>query len=165
MKIAAKVTYNHIPQIAEQIGPRMGVVVRKTVLFIERRSKELMEGPKSGRVYTRGAITRSAKGRQGKGLIAQGARSRKGRVTVGYKYHRASAPGEAPAVDTGVLRGSIQGEMTGRTSGIVFTNLVYSWVLEFGGRRIKARPFFKPASAEGGDFFLQMAQQELGKLK
>lgn len=59
-----------------------------------------------------------------------------------YGEHQASAPGEAPAVDTGGLINSIQGVMNSPMSGVVFTDKEYAPVLEFGGVDMQARPIF-----------------------
>lgn len=60
------------------------------------------------------------------------------------RTHRASAPGEAPATDTGRLANSIQADIEGK-SATVFTNLEYAPWLEFGTRTIEPRPFMFPA--------------------
>lgn len=60
------------------------------------------------------------------------------------RSHRASAPGEAPATDTGRLIGSIRANVTG-TSASVIVNTVYAAALEFGTSTIEARPFLIPA--------------------
>lgn len=61
------------------------------------------------------------------------------------KKHVASAPGESPAIDTGVLVNSIQAQMTGEMSAVVGTNNEYAEHLEFGTIHMAARPFFEPA--------------------
>ena len=60
------------------------------------------------------------------------------------RTHRASAPGEAPATDTGRLASSIQADIEGK-SATVFTNVEYAPWLEFGTRTIEPRPFMFPA--------------------
>lgn len=61
-----------------------------------------------------------------------------------YGSHQASAPGEAPAIDTGVLVNSIQTEIDGLTA-VVGTNQEYAPVLEFGGAKMAPRPFLASA--------------------
>ena len=59
-----------------------------------------------------------------------------------------SAPGEAPAVDTGRLRASITHRVemeSGEVVGYVGTNVEYAPYLEFGTTRMKPRPFMVPA--------------------
>jgi phage gpG-like protein len=69
-----------------------------------------------------------------------------------YGGHVASAPGEAPAIDTGALANSIQVELDG-LSATVGTNQESAPVLEFGGAHIAPRPFMEPAfEAEAPDF-------------
>jgi hypothetical protein len=77
--------------------------------------KKQMRSPKSGRTYKRG---------------------RRGRD------HVASAPGEAPAVDTGRLisDASFYKKMVGPTELIGGSNVIYSKYLEYGTRNIKPRP-------------------------
>ena len=60
------------------------------------------------------------------------------------RTHRASAPGEAPANDTGALARSIQANIEGKTAE-VFTNIEYAAWLEFGTLNIEPRPFLFPA--------------------
>ena len=59
--------------------------------------------------------------------------------------HQASAPGEAPALDTGFLANSLTAEVTGPASAIVYTNAEYAQELEFGGSHLAPRPFLQPA--------------------
>lgn len=66
-----------------------------------------------------------------------------------YGAHRASAPGEPPAIDTGLLANTI-GVMSGLgdtqgMSAIVFVNADYGMHLEFGTRHMAPRPFLRPA--------------------
>ena len=60
--------------------------------------------------------------------------------------HQASAPGQAPAVDTGRLRANIDSVMMpGNQRVLIGTPEDYAPYLEFGTSRIKPRPFFRPA--------------------
>jgi HK97 gp10 family phage protein len=60
------------------------------------------------------------------------------------RKHRASAPGQAPATDTGRLAGSIAANIDGKKAEIV-ANAEYAAWLEFGTQEIKPRPFMFPA--------------------
>lgn len=60
------------------------------------------------------------------------------------RKHRASAPGEAPATDTGRLTNSIQADIQGKQA-TVYTNLEYAPWLEFGTQEMEPRPFMVPA--------------------
>jgi phage gpG-like protein len=62
-----------------------------------------------------------------------------------YGKHQASAPGEPPAIDLGYLTNSIQVAMEGSTA-YIYTNAKYAPPLEFGSRRMAARPFMLPAA-------------------
>lgn len=78
-----------------------------------------------------------------------------------YGAHTASAPGETPAMDTGALANSIQTEMDSQTSGTIFTNMEYAAYLEFGTRKMAARPFMAPmAEAIRPEFLSEMAALE-----
>lgn len=82
--------------------------------------KSILNGQKTGQIYKRGNV-----------------------------LHRASAPGESPANDTGRLANSINGEVSKSAmeatvkagGGIV----KYARMLEFGTIRIAPRPFMRPA--------------------
>lgn len=118
LKVAVKVTDNRLSQMGSQMQVNASMIVRKTTFDIERMAKESMQGAKGGRVYPR----------------------------TGGNYHQASAPGEAPAIDTGTLVNSIHSEFQGLMTGIVFTGIEYAPYLEYGTSKMAARPFFTPAA-------------------
>lgn len=60
------------------------------------------------------------------------------------KIHRASAPGEPPAVLTGRLRSSIATDLK-KNSVKIGTNVEYAKSLEYGTSKVAARPFLRPA--------------------
>lgn len=60
------------------------------------------------------------------------------------KSHQASAPGQYPASDTGLLMRSIRSELL-PMQATVGTNLVYGQYLEFGTSRMAARPWLLPS--------------------
>lgn len=71
-----------------------------------------------------------------------------GRVYQKYnprRSHQASAPGQAPATDTGRLINSIKFDRVGDLTATVGSRLVYATWLEYGASRMAARPFFRPA--------------------
>jgi HK97 gp10 family phage protein len=95
-------------------------VVAATELVHDAGTKLIQQGPKSGRIYKRRGVT-----------------------------HRASAPGEAPATDTG---GLVQ---SGRTiydapnlTGRVNWSSQHAAPLEFGTEKIEPRPFGRRALDE-----------------
>ena len=136
-KIQSKVVFDHIPQITIQMRTRIVSVVQKTLFEIERSSKESMQGPKSGRLYER----------------------------AGGRMHQASAPGEAPAIDLGLLANSIQTKLESDLSGIVYTNTAYAEPLEFGSIKMAARPFMTPAAVKSWDGFIDGIKGALGEMQ
>lgn len=97
---------------------------------LEQRAKQLVKNTAFGILSdVREAMAESKSGREYK---------RKGRP------HIASAPGEAPAIDTSTLANSINVEVDGLTA-TVGTNVEYAMHLEFGTTRMEPRPFFGPA--------------------
>jgi phage gpG-like protein len=100
--------------------------------------KRIQGGPASGAVYTRGGVS-----------------------------HQASAPGEAPASDTGRLAGSITFDKTGPMSATVGSDLVYAAALEFGfdfggGRVIDPRPAWVPAIEKITPKYIARLEKALG---
>lgn len=78
----------------------------------------------------------------------------KGRVYIKsnpYRVHQASAPGDPPATDLGRLTNSYkvlsirQNKATGIVEIEVGSHLAYAVYLEFGTRRMAARPHVRPA--------------------
>jgi hypothetical protein len=78
--------------------------------------QSILGGPKSGRIYKRRSVT-----------------------------HQASAPGEAPASDTGRLVNAIHVALDGTLAAVMRVTTAYAMVLEFGSRFIAARPAAVPA--------------------
>jgi HK97 gp10 family phage protein len=104
--------------------------------YAEMVAKESMQGPKSGRLY---------------------------KVSRTGKLHRASAPGQAPAIDTGNLVNSIQHEQVGSEDARVFTHVEYAPYLEFGTARMAPRPFMTPAAIKSAKFLAKRILQEVNK--
>ena len=91
-------------------------------------------------------------------VTAQG-RNKRGRFT--RKTRQPSAPGEPPAIDTGILRASLIAEVTKFPFGVTGrvgpdishirensntgTDVEYGLYLELGTRKMAARPFLRPA--------------------
>lgn len=74
--------------------------------------------------------------------------SKTGRIYEKYnprRTHRASAPGESPASDTGNLVRNIRVIDKGQDEVIVKSNAPYSAYLEYGTSKMLARPFLFPA--------------------
>ena len=81
--------------------------------------KRIRNGPATGRVYRRRSVA-----------------------------HQASAPGEAPASDTGRLRNSITFKQESPLTVTVGSQLAYARYLEFGTRHIARRPAWAPAAMQ-----------------
>lgn len=83
-----------------------------------------------------------------KGISNRMRQSKSGRVYLrgkgqGFSHsHRASAPGEAPASDTGAYERSLSIIRLSSLESAIETNLVYPELLEEGTPRIKPRPMW-----------------------
>lgn len=98
-------------------------VIRGTEDVRTEADSLMNESPRSGRVYTRRGVS-----------------------------HRASAPGEPPAPDTGRLRQSLRTEYNRELlMGTAIASTAYAESLEFGTSRIAPRPFMRPALANRKD--------------
>lgn len=110
---------------------RAGVLLALPVLALLMQNfarKGIQSGPKTGRKYRRRSIT-----------------------------HVASAPGEFPATDTGTLVRSVIGETEKETlEAICSTGTLYAKWLEFGTRKMAARPFLRPT--------LEVVSEKAGKI-
>lgn len=107
MKATVTVKRNDLGRIATALPRELTQIVRETMNDIESDIAVAMGEPKSGQMYRRGE-----------------------------RWHQASAPGEAPAIDMGALAGSIQqrlddGGDAGAT-GLVYTNMESAPYLEYG---------------------------------
>ena len=165
-------TYDRFPELARALPGACGRIVWRTANELRKSAMQRMEGPKGGRLYRKGAIRKSYKvggsgfkkwkGSGAKFTLAGGRAS----TVVGYKTHRASAPGEAPAIDTGNLRGSISVAMTSPTSAMVSVGSEHGIYLEYGTRKMAKRPYIRPAVDEVKVKFLRALQdleREMGK--
>lgn len=127
-----KIVIDRLPAIAAELQPRVGRVVKATCARIEARAKGSMSGAKHGRIYRKGRIGRRMTGKlRGMGLRSYTSQTGKEMAVVGYRIHRASAPGEAPAIDTGALANATRSKMVGPAEGMVYNNQEYAVHLEF----------------------------------
>jgi hypothetical protein len=92
--------------------------IREAITLIHQGLLQLFALPKTGRKYKRQGGT-----------------------------HQASAPGEAPAIDTGFLQNSIVPDTSNPLKGILTIGAEYAALLEEGspGGRLLPRPFVRPA--------------------
>lgn len=159
-----RLLFNFLPTISKLAEQRAEAIVAQYAHAIEVGIKASMATPKSGRTYRAGDVTRRLRRgeRAGVGVqrqfgrtfavTAEGLRVKTGAtgasdVVIGARIHRASAPGEAPAIDTGNYVSSIRSQRSGRMQWIVYTNAEYGRALEYGSpaRNLAPRPHFRPA--------------------
>jgi hypothetical protein len=101
-----------IAKMGANAQAEIGQAVQAQALTMTSNVKrQIQRGAKTGRVYKRGRIT-----------------------------HRASAPYEAPATDTGTLVSSIYYTQDGPYSATIGSRLPYAYHLEYGTRKMKPRP-------------------------
>lgn len=123
--------------IPTEVHGAIAHVVQAAALKIENHAKRaILRGPKTGRLY------RGSK----------------------KKMHRASAPGEAPATDTGRLASSIYHRMIGADAAEVSTDVDYAGYLEFGTRKMAPRPYLKPALDAVAPEFVNDILEAMGEL-
>ena len=110
---------NRIPKIRTELVPTVSAIIERGAYAIERRTKENMARPKSGRQYRRGSVV-----------------------------HVASAPGESPAIDTGTLANSIRTTRLSPLRYAVQASTIYARMLYEGTTRIAPRPYLEPEARE-----------------
>lgn len=113
--------------IGQRTAQEVGRAVRRGGLAIENNAADrIISPPKTGRIYP--------------------SKHRKGAT------HQASAPGEAPAADTGRLHQSITSVQTvngpDRYVNETAANAPYAIALELGTSKIAPRPYMQPAFDE-----------------
>ena len=89
-----------------------------------------------------------------------------GRIYEKYnprRTHKASAPGQAPASDTGNLVSQIMSVADGKDT-LVESRAEYSKFLEFGTSKMLPRPFLFPASEKSTKKIVQVLIQKLNKV-
>lgn len=82
----------------------------------------------------------------------------------GKKIHYASADGEYPAVDGGVLRQSVTTSIEYTDTGVrgeVGTNLIYGKYLETGTSRMRPRPWLGPSVEKNKENIKQLLDEIL----
>lgn len=131
MQMAQVTLTSNIPELIALMESRAAKAVDETLNDFSRMVVELFQQPKSGIFYRR-------PGRQLHAPIAQG-------VTDG---HRASAPGEPPAIDYGNLVSSFESKK--ETAYKVYASIggpraPYAVALELGSVRMAPRPYWAVA--------------------
>ena len=109
--------YSNFAAIGQQMAREIDGVCESTALDIQARAQmAIMNPPKSGRIYRRGNVA-----------------------------HQASAPGEAPATDTGNLVNSAYTKKLADADYETGFTVEYAAALEFGTPKIEPRPYLRPA--------------------
>ena len=123
------------------ISKQLGLIVNATALEAVSDVRRAIQGPpKTGREYPRGR----------------------------NKTHRASAPGQAPATDTGTLVSSIYNEDRGHNAKAIGSRLPYAFYLEFGwfpNPKGTERPSWRPAVERAIPKMLKRVQIAIAKAK
>ena len=104
-------------------------------------------------------------------IRAEAVRSIQGGAKSGRTYekynprrtHKASAPGQAPASDTGNLVSNIRSISDGKNT-LVESRASYSKFLEFGTSKLLPRPFMFPASEKAKKKIIEVLIQKLNKV-
>lgn len=136
MQKAAGVSFNRFPELAAKLRPAVRAVIAETVKELETDVKASMAAEAGGRLYERGG-----------------------------KTHQASAPGQPPAVDYGVLINSVQSGMVRDDLGLVAEGAEYAVHLEYGTTRMAARPHMTPAADRARPKFVQRMRELEGRLR
>jgi hypothetical protein len=136
--MSANQSYNHFPQLISAMERNIMNALDEGADMIADEAKLSMAEAKRGRSY---------------------------KVSKTGKPHQASAPGEAPAIDTGALVNSIvvAGAMGDKYKRYVLTNQEYAQHLEFGtpGGKIAPRPFMRPAVLKKGQAVIRKLMQAI----
>ncbi len=109
-------------RVRENVAKELRIGLAASALMVEKEAKKsILSGGKTGRIYKRGSVV-----------------------------HQASAPGEAPASDTGRLVNNIYSRLNTIKGDEAFiwvskAAVKYATLLEFGTTKMAARPFFFPA--------------------
>lgn len=119
--------------VPEAIDKEVKIALFASAKKVEAEAKKsITAGGKTGRIYKRRTVT-----------------------------HQASAAGEAPASDTGRLVNSINSYLNGLTAFVIAGRGIvkYAAMLEYGTRKIAARPFMFPALERSKDWIRERLSQ------
>ncbi len=127
------VEFNNFDMLATQTIQRIDDVCGTTAMQVQGYSQMLIQaGPKTGRIYKRGNV-----------------------------QHQASAPGEAPATDTGNLVNSGYARRQQRCLWWVGFTAEYATALEYGTPKMLPRPYLRPAIEHYREAFHQAIKDVL----
>lgn len=146
MVVRATVVVNHLPRMTRELKTEAKRIVDIVTVKMSESVMSSMEGPKGGRLYRVPGL-------------------------AGVSYHRASRPGEAPAVLFGQLKASIDWRtnirarwITGEAiSGVVFSSDRKAPHLEYGTVRMAPRPFMRPAAVKFRPIFEMMMRSAVAR--
>lgn len=132
--------------------------INRGAFEVQKHAREgIANPPKTGRLY--GAASDVAK------VERELAGGKKASKAARRRVHRASAPGEYPAGDTGRLGKSVQIVLSRPgpvLESVIWTGVSYAKALEYGTRQIAARPFLRPSLYKARAAIHRFAVAELG---
>lgn len=149
-------------QFGEKAENEIQKAVVATALTVNADVKKAIQGPpKTGHWYYRIPGDKYMTIRQGAedGPMVAIFRA-SGKQNLSFK-HRASAPGEAPATDTGNLVSSIYFRQPSKLVAEVGSRLPYAYWLEFGTKKIEPRPSWVPATQKNMPIFQKLIDAAL----
>ena len=122
-----------LSQLATGVRTRVDKAVAEAAEAAANDAKASMAMSKSGTIYKRGGIS-----------------------------HVASAPGEPPAIDTGQLIGSVRvTRLEAMRWAVGAGDTEYAAHLEYGTRKMAARPFLRPAAERARPVFMAKVLEAL----
>jgi hypothetical protein len=182
--MALKVTVKLESRLFQQTAFRKDLeqAVTRAAFALEGEAKvRVQQGNKSGRTYRRGPITAIVGAKRAKEFTLLGLKrardhgpfkgKNQAKFVVGFKLHRASAPGESPASDSSHLANSIRAKPAKSDQRGVHAQLevsaAYGLPLEEGAKgtgkkrtgRIAPRPFIAPSLEKIAPEFLANVEQ------
>jgi hypothetical protein len=149
-------------QFGEKAENEIEKAVVLTALKVHDDVKEAIKSPvKTGHLYYRIPGNEYMTIRQGSEdgpIVAVFRASGKQNLSL---THRASAPGEAPANDTGLLFSSIYFKQPSKLTAEIGSRLPYAYWLEYGTKKIKPRPSWVPATQKNIPLFQKLVDAAL----
>ena len=134
LKVSVEVP--NLAALTPMVQSKVEEALAATAHSVEFDIKAAMAEPKTGRLYRRG---------------------KRGKI-----IHQASAPGEAPAIDTTALAASIQ---TAKLSPLCYEvaakGAEYAIHLEYGTHKMAARPFMRPALERAKPVLFELVSKAL----
>jgi len=139
---------NEFRKLPSNLDDKIGKFLLFAVVDVYNELMNLFRGKKSGKIYK---------------VPAGKARKVKGEFEGGRVY-RASAPGEAPAIRTGVYRASwraLSDKINGVWTGILGSTQKYGVCLEYGTSKMRPRPHLKVAFENKKEKIISLAKTML----